>query len=113
MKIFKFENSLLVNLLGETTSLNEVVANTEDASKEKHVPEVSLDGNLVKVQVGSVLHPMVDVHYIEVIAVQTNKGFQIKYLNPGEMPVAEFMLHNEEFVCAYAYCNLHGLWKSR
>lgn len=113
MRIFKSENSLLVNLLGETTTLKEVVANTEDAAKEKHVPEVSLDGNVVKVQVGSVLHPMIDVHYIEVIAVETTKGFQIKYLNPGELPVAEFALHNEEFKAAYAYCNLHGLWKNK
>ena len=112
MKFYRNEDSLLINLLGKNTNLTEVVANTEEASLEKHIPVVELENNSVKVTVGSVLHPMIDVHYIEVIAVETTKGFQIKYLNPGELPVANFTLNDEEFVSAYAYCNLHGLWRN-
>ena len=54
---------------------------------------------------------MLDVHYIEMIIIETKKGLQVKYLNPGEEPYAEFLLDNDEVVAAYEYCNLHGLWK--
>ena len=71
----------------------------------------SVEGNKVTVVVGSVEHPMIDVHYIEMILIETKKGVQVKYLNPGERPYAEFILEDDEFVAAYEYCNLHGLWK--
>ena len=88
-------------------------ANTVDASVEKHTPVVSVEGNKVIATVGSVEHPMVDVHYIEWIYVETNKGGQRKALNPGEAPKAEFVMADGEVVKAvYAYCNLHGLWKT-
>ena len=40
-----------------------IVPNTTDAAQEKHVPVWTREGNLVKVQVGSVAHPMVAAHY--------------------------------------------------
>ena len=40
--------------------LEELVANTTDAAVEKHVPDVTVDGNKVSVKIGSVVHPMVD-----------------------------------------------------
>lgn len=87
--------------------------NTVDASVEKHTPMVTVDGNKVTAVVGSVEHPMVDVHYIEWIYVETNKGGQRKALNPGESPKAEFVMADGEVAQAvYAYCNLHGLWKT-
>ncbi len=52
-------------------------ANTVDASQEKHVPEVKVDGNKVEVVVGSVPHPMVDEHYIMFIYLETEKGGQV------------------------------------
>lgn len=93
--------------------MTELVANTTDAAQEKHVPVVSVEGNQVKVSVGSVEHPMLDEHSIQWICVETNKGSQIKYLNPGEKPEAAFVLADgEEVVAVYEYCNLHGLWKA-
>ena len=84
-------------------------ANTVDASVEKHTPVVSVDGNKVIATVGSVEHPMVDVHYIEWIYVETNKGGQRKALNPGEAPKAEFVMAVGEVAKAvYAYCA--GCW---
>ncbi|MFC2821716.1 MAG: desulfoferrodoxin family protein [Sphaerochaeta sp.] len=92
--------------------MTEVVANTTDAAKEKHVPEVSVDGSLVKVQVGSVAHPMMDAHYIQFIILETKNGYQKKDLKPGAEPKAEFVLaQGDEPVAVYEYCNLHGLWK--
>ena len=92
--------------------MEEIVAGTVEASREKHIPEYSIDGNIVNVVVGSVIHPMQDVHYIEWICIKTTQGVQIKHLTPNDEPKASFALVNgEEFVEVYAYCNLHGLWK--
>ena len=93
--------------------MKEIVPGTTDAAVEKHVPAYQVEGNLVKVQVGSVEHPMADVHYIEWIALETTKGAQRKTLHPGEKPCVEFALTDDDAVVAvYAYCNLHGLWKA-
>lgn len=93
-------------------NMTELIANTTDAAQEKHVPVVEISGNTVKVTVGSVTHPMEEKHYIQWIYVQTNLGGQRKTLKPGAAPEAVFVLApGEEFVAAYEYCNLHGLWK--
>lgn len=92
--------------------MEEMVANTVDASKEKHVPAVSVVGNIVKVEVGSVPHPMEEKHYIMWIYLQTKKGGQRKCLSPGDEPKAVFALEDDELVAVYEYCNLHGLWKT-
>ena len=87
-------------------------ANTTDAAKEKHVPAVSVEGNKVVVNVGSVDHPMTPEHYIQFIMIETNLGKQYKGLTPEDKPHAEFVLQEgEKLVAAYEYCNLHGLWK--
>jgi superoxide reductase len=85
-------------------------ANTVDASKEKHVPAVSIDGDTVEVQIGEVVHPMAEEHYIKWIYLLTEKGGQRKGLNPGEAPKATFRLVDDKPIAVYEYCNLHGLW---
>lgn len=93
--------------------MTEVVANTTDGAREKHVPVVKIEGCKVTVTVGSVEHPMIEKHFIEWIAVQSEKGVQRKTLQPNEVPVKEFMLtEDDKVVAVYAYCNLHGLWKA-
>ena len=88
-------------------------ANTTDAAKEKHVPAVTVEGNKVVVNVGSVDHPMTPEHYIQFIMIETNLGKQYKGLTPEDKPHAEFVLQEgEKLVAAYEYCNLHGLWKA-
>lgn len=90
----------------------EIVANTEDAAVEKHVPAVKVSGNTVDVVIGDVEHPMVAEHYIEWVYVQTNKGGMRKALSPSDKPAAQFvMAEGEKAEAVYAYCNLHGLWK--
>ena len=92
--------------------MEELVPGTVDASLEKHVPFVTrIDENTLRIQVGSVEHPMLPEHHIEWILLETKKGFQIKYLEPGDAPEAKFILSDDEAVAAYEYCNLHGLWK--
>ncbi len=85
---------------------------TVEASAEKHIPEVKVNGNHVEIQVGSVKHPMLEEHYIQWIYLQTDKGSYRKSLAPGDAPAAIFTLNDEKPIAAYAYCNLHGLWKA-
>ena len=91
--------------------MQKIEPNTVDAAKEKHVPVVEINKNIVTVKVGSVEHPMLDAHYIAWIIVETTKGSYKYNLKPGNKPEAFFILRDdEEFVKAYEYCNLHGLW---
>lgn len=90
----------------------ELKANTTDAATEKHVPVIEIVGDKVSVSVGSVVHPMEAAHYIQWIAIETNRGVYRKNLNPGEEPKATFILSDEKLIAAYEYCNLHGLWKA-
>lgn len=92
--------------------MKELTANTTDGAKEKHVPDVKIVDGVVNVQVGSVEHPMLDAHYIQFIALETKKGVQVKWLEPGQAPKAAFVLTDDEPVAAYEYCNLHGFWKA-
>ena len=92
--------------------MNQLVPNTVEASGEKHIPAVTVSDGIVEVNVGSVDHPMVDVHWIEWVQLVTDKGSYRKALNPGEAPNVKFLLNNEKPVAVYAYCNLHGLWKT-
>lgn len=89
----------------------ELIPNSTDGAFEKHVPVISVSDNVCSVTVGSVIHPMIDAHYISFIILLTDKGFYKKDLKPGDAPVAKFNLdENEKVIHAYAYCNLHGLW---
>ena len=92
--------------------MDELVPNTVEASGEKHIPAVTVADGIVEVNVGSVDHPMVDVHWIEWVQLVTDQGSYRKYLNPGEAPNVKFVLGSEKPVAVYAYCNLHGLWKT-
>ena len=94
-------------------AMRELVPGTTDVATEKHVPVYTLEGNTVKVKVGSVEHPMTDAHHIEWIAIETDNGNQRKELKPGDKPEATFALIPRDTVkSVYEYCNLHGLWKT-
>ena len=92
--------------------MEEIIPGVVEASHEKHIPVVSRDGDVITVTVGSVIHPMSEEHSIEWIYLATDKGAYRKHLSPGEEPVVRFSLNGETPVAAYAYCNLHGLWKT-
>ncbi len=88
--------------------MEELVANTEDAALEKHVPVYEKIGDHIEVRVGEVSHPMVENHYIMFIAQIFGDNINIVKLKPGDEAKATF-----EYVSGakvYEYCNLHGLW---
>lgn len=94
------------------TEMVELIANTEDASTEKHVPVYTLDGNKLTVKVGSVEHPMTPAHLIEWIYVEFEKGGQFVRFSSDDKPVAVFDNSINKAVAVYEFCNLHGLWKT-
>lgn len=90
----------------------EIIPNTTDGAYEKHVPVIEHNGDSVVVKVGSVVHPMLEAHYIEWIILETATGYQKKDLKHGEAPEASFAV-TEPVIAAYEYCNLHGLWMAK
>lgn len=93
--------------------MEELLAGVTDAAAEKHVPKIKAEGKKVTVDVGSVVHPMLEEHYITWITLETKEGVQRKELSSGMAPRAEFCLSDsDEPVAVYAYCNLHGLWRA-
>jgi superoxide reductase len=91
-------------------AMNQLVENTVDAAKEKHVPVVEKVDGGVKVKVGEVAHPMEEKHWIEWVEVVVDGKAYRQFLNPGEAPEATFNVEGGP-VTAREYCNLHGLWK--
>uniref|UniRef100_UPI004057392F desulfoferrodoxin family protein n=1 Tax=Alistipes sp. TaxID=1872444 RepID=UPI004057392F len=90
--------------------MQELVANTVEASVEKHLPVVTrIDDNHIKVEVGSVAHPMLPEHHIAFIYVETEKG-GIR-VDLTDKPEAVICVCDSKPVAVYEYCNLHGLWK--
>jgi len=87
-----------------------LIANTVDASREKHVPVVEKTDKNVKIKIGAEAHPMIDSHYIEWIEIVFDGKVDRQYLKPGNEPVAEFNASPDQLT-ARAYCNLHGLWQ--
>ncbi|HCC00456.1 MAG TPA: desulfoferrodoxin [Ruminococcaceae bacterium] len=92
-------------------AMENLIANSTDAAQEKHVPVISRDGDALSVKVGSTAHPMTEEHYIQWIAIVTDGQVAIKYLKPGDAPEKTFSVRCKTGT-VYAYCNLHGLWKT-
>ena len=90
--------------------MKQMIENTVDAAKEKHVPVLEKTGDGYKVTVGSVAHPMEDKHYIQWVELIADGKAYRQFLNPGEAPEAFFKVDAGQ-VSAREYCNLHGLWK--
>jgi len=84
---------------------------TEDVGKEKHVPVIEKTAAGIRVKVGSVPHPMEEIHYIEWIEILADGKSYKKFLKPGEAPETEFCIESSNLT-ARIYCNIHGLWKN-
>ncbi len=91
--------------------MTELKANTVDASKEKHVPVVEHSNGKLLVKIGSIPHPMLEEHHISFVVLEGACGAtMIKHLKVGAAPEVYFPDHEHGTI--YAYCNLHGLWKT-
>ena len=92
--------------------MERMVENSTDGAHEKHVPMVVGILDDIEVSVGSVAHPMQPEHYIEWIELLTDRVSYRQFLKPADSPDVNFSIDSED-VTARAYCNLHGLWKSK
>jgi len=92
--------------------MTEIIPNTVDASIEKHKPIITVLNGNVNIEVGSILHPMQDEHHIAFICLKTENNSYCRCLKTGEEPKATFNISNDKLIAVYAYCNLHGLWKT-
>jgi len=109
--IYAHQSNVPVVCCGE--EMQEMIPGTIDASREKHVPVISINGNLVTVKVGSVEHPMEEKHFIAFVVLETKNGYQYKALKPGDKPEAVFaLIPGDKPSAAWEFCNLHGLWKA-
>lgn len=109
--IIKIENSgVPVVCCGD--AMEELIPGVVDASIEKHVPVVNINNGVVNVKIGEQPHPMTAEHHISWVAIETDNGYLIKYLKENQEPVVDFIT-NDNVIATYAYCNLHGLWKSK
>lgn len=93
------------------STMVEIVPQKNDGPREKHVPVIERKDNEVTVRIGEILHPMEEEHYIKWIVLETDKSKYIRYLKPGNDPIAKFYLNNDENpIIVYSYCNIHSLW---
>lgn len=82
-----------------------------DAAQEKHVPVYEIEGDEIVVKVGKIAHPMEEKHFISWVAlVGENQTTRIA-LKPGDEPTVR--MRNIPNAYLYAYCNQHGLWKTK
>ena len=91
--------------------MTELVPNTIEANREKHLPVCEMSDNTLTVSVGSAAHPTEEAHHITFIYVETEHGGQRQTLGPSTAPTATFAFNDDKPVAVYAYCNIHGLWK--
>lgn len=88
-------------------------AKTIENGMEKHLPVLEwIDDCTLHVSVGSILHPMEKEHRIEFIVLETKNGIQIRYICDKKEPSAVFHCSRKNTVAVYAYCNVHGFWKT-
>lgn len=107
------DNPETADLLKNCPALTELIPNTSEGASEKHLPVIEREGQHITVNVGSIAHPMSEEHGITWVYLQSRGGCQRIHLRPDSEPTAHFILQDgDEPVAAYAYCNLHGFWKT-
>lgn len=91
--------------------MEKLVEKNQEEGFEKHLPVIEKRGNLIKIKVGDVLHPMEDAHFIEWIEIIEDGVSYRKVLSPGQSPEMQMEVGGGE-IFVRSFCNIHGLWKS-
>lgn len=91
----------------------ELQPGTTDGKVEYHVPVAErLQNSTIRILVGKQPHPMTNEHHIDFIYIETENGGNYVSLDPTGKAQVEVCDCSEKIVAIYAYCNLHGLWKT-
>lgn len=86
---------------------------SKDNGTEKHLPYVTwLDDCTLRVNIGSVDHPMEDGHHIVFVCLEMKDGVELRRVEGKRKAKVDFKCCREEAVAVYAWCNIHGLWKT-
>ena len=95
--------------------MRELVLNTTDAAKEKHVPVIVRNGASVTVKVGEIAHPMTPGHYILFVELLVGDKVLRHDFNEGDtVAEATFMVEDRNApLQAREFCNLHGFWGTK
>ena len=88
--------------------MQELIANSEEASREKHIPTYEIAQDEISVAVN---HVMEKEHYIEFIALVSDTKIYLEKLYPEMNAQVRFKYTKGSTL--YAYCNKHGLWMSK
>lgn len=92
--------------------MDSLAENSIEGKGEWHVPVVErVNDCTIRVKIGKEPHPMTKEHHICFIVVETARGATIRYLDADEAPDVN-ILCKETPVAVYAYCNLHGVWRT-
>lgn len=111
---------IVINGAGELVCCGEPMYKLEaksndDNANEKHVPIMyKNDSGDTMMQIGKVPHPMDSDHYIEFVEIipKDKKYLKLFYLYPKDSPSIKVCTNDEE-IEGFAYCNIHGLWKTQ
>ena len=79
--------------------------NTEDAAREKHVPEYVVEDDIIHVRVN---HVMEEDHYIERIFLESNDSIIDIKFNPFDECIVDLPYIKDSTL--YSLCNKHNLW---
>jgi superoxide reductase len=87
---------------------------TSGTGEEKHVPVLEKTDEGVMVRVGEIPHPMEENHCIEWVEVMADDEVYLRFLEPGDQPLAEFPVDLDQVqeIKVRQYCSIHGLWES-
>lgn len=92
--------------------MEELKPNTTDGKTEYHLPVVlQCDDHKLKIRVGKEPHPMTAAHHIRFIYVETEMGGHLVHLKDNQ-PAEVTLCMCDKPIAIYAYCNLHGIWKT-
>ena len=116
MKLFKSEDEHFFlqwdGVDSHLLALQLIKVEDHSGDEEKHLPMIEKKNHMIKVKIGSIMHPMKNEHHISMIYLKTKQGGQLKILSGLQTPIVYFaLLENDEPLEVYGYCNLHGLWK--
>lgn len=92
--------------------MKKLTCNTSDGNKDHHLPVVTLtSAHSMIVNIGAEPHPMTPQHNIRFVCLQTSVGFVVRYLKEDDLPEVKICFKGKP-VAVYAYCSIHGLWRS-
>lgn len=94
-------------------SMVELEANGIEGFFDHHLPTIKkVPGGTMIVEIGEKPHPSTDEHHIVFIWMEIEDGGQFRYVKPGAPARAIFLAPASPVKAIYAYCNVHGLWKT-